>query len=297
MECKTVRKRLSAYIDDELDAQTREIVKTHLNLCSTCSLEFDGLKKTLATARAWRARPLPEGFVATVRERAERGETPRPEGTRLSAFLERLRALPRPAWQVAAVCAVLLLGVVLGHVVWPRHVERVADVRIDGNGVRAEAQATLVTLQKLKIILGMSDGNERTIATLNGMQRDLAMSLGPAVADRVTLYHSAEAMIAAGRLDDAEAILNDLIHDETFALAPYARITRLAAQPVPGTAPRMADVLLPEVLGSPERLYEAVRTRTSGLRRAYAEALGAGTEWLEPIRLPEILYRPPAGNN
>jgi len=97
-------------------------------------------------------------------------------------------------------------------------------------------------------------------------------------------------------VSEADAILGGLERDERFVLAPYARITRLAVQPVPGANLATAGLLLPEVLGSPERLYRAVRARTSGLRRAYAEVLDEGLEWLGPIRLPEILYRSPAGN-
>jgi anti-sigma factor RsiW len=271
MECASVQKRLTAYIDNELDAQTRGIVKTHLNLCSTCSLEYDGLKKTLANARAWGAKPLPEGFAATVRERAERGEAPRAARAPSLSLLEWFASLPRRggAWQVAAACALLLVGLVLGHLVWARHVvsERVVTVpRVAGE--RDETLAMLELLQKQKIVLGIGKGNERTIATLSDMQRDLATSLGPPLAGKVALYQEAEAMIAAGRYDDAETILGDLARDKDFVLAPYARITRLAAQPLPGGGPRVADVLLSEALGSPERLYRAVRARTSGLTRA-----------------------------
>jgi len=296
MECTSVRKRLTAYIDNELDAQTRGIVKTHLNLCSTCSLEYDGLKKTLANVRAWRSRPLPEGFVATVRERAERGEAPRRTRTRLSVLLEWLVALPRPAWQVAAACALLIVGVVLGHVVWPREVERVQTVQVPGDGARTDA-LTLATLQKLKIILGTGAGNERTIATLSTVQRELAARGGPGLAGKVALYHEAEAMIAAGRTDDADAILGDLERDTEFPLRRYAALQRRYMQPVPSETGSYADLLVPEVLASPERLFEAVRARTSGLKRAYAEALGEGLDWLGPIKLPETLYRSPAGDN
>jgi hypothetical protein len=298
MECASVQKRLTAYIDNELDAQTRGIVKTHLNLCSTCSLKYDGLKKTLANARAWGAKPLPEGFAATVRERAERGEAPRAARAPSLSLLEWFASLPRPAWQVAAACALLLAGLVLGHLVWPRHVvsERVVTVP-QAVGERDETLAMLELLQKQKIVLSIGEGNERTIATLSDMQRDLATSLGPPLAGKVALYQEAEAMIAAGRYDDAESVLGDLARDKDFVLAPYARITRLAAQPLPGGGLRVADVLLSEALGSPERLYWAVRARTSGLTRAYAEALDEGLEWLGPIRLPEILYRSPAGDD
>ncbi len=291
MRCKAVRKQLVAYVDGELDGQTRDIVKTHLGLCSTCSVEYDRMRKALGAARAWEARPLPEGFTEAIQERAERGE--RPRRVRLPAFDVRVvvDAIPPRAWQVAAACAILVVGLVVGHLVWPRHVVPEAGKAAPHNGVRATALETLTTLQKLKIILGMREGSERTIGELSAMQRELAEAIDPQLAGRVALYQEAEALIACGRLDEAEAILGDLESaDPPFVLKPYVRITRLAAQPLPPVRwreqPLYAELLSPEVLASPERLYDMVAERSRWLATAYTDALGTALRPFERLGLP-----------
>jgi len=291
MRCKVVHKQLAAYMDGELDQQTRGIIKTHLGLCSACSVEYDRMSKALAAARSWRARPLPEGLSETIQDRAERGEMPRP--IRLPAFDVRLlaEAVPPRAWRVAVACAILLVGLVLGHLVWPRHAVQEGGTAAAQNGVRASALETLVTLQKLKVILGMREGSERTIAELSAMQRGLAEAVDPQLAGRVALYHEAEALITQGRLDDAEAILGDLERaDPPFVLAPYVRITRLAAQPLPPVRwreqPLYAELLSPEVLASPERLYQVVAERSRRLADAYTEVLEKAIGPFDQLKLP-----------
>jgi hypothetical protein len=295
MDCKLVRRRLAAYIDGELDKQARETVKTHLNLCSACSVEYDHLKKTLQAARAWRPRPLPEGFAAAVQERAARGEKPRPANVRPLGVWAVLDRTPRWAWQAAAACLILVVGLALGHLVWPRHVQVAGPVKV--NGAREGALTTLATLQKLKLVLGMREGTERTIVELSAMQRQLAEAIGPDVAAQVAAYHRAESLIAWGEYDEANAILDRLeAADPPFVLAPYVRITRLAAQPLPVIRPTgrgiYVQLLMPEVLASPERLYEEIAVQTRRLARLYAQAIERGLAPFEKLSFPEAPEQP-----
>ncbi len=291
MRCKAVQKQLVAYIDGELDGQTRGIVKTHLGLCSACSVEYDRMRKALGAARGWKSRPLPEGFTEAVQERAGRGEQPRPIRLPVLDVRVVVDAISPRAWQVAAACAILVVGLVLGRLVWPRHVVHEAGNGAPHNGVRASAVETLTTLQKLKVILGMREGNERTIAELSAMQRGLADAIDPQLGGRVALYQEAEALIACGRLDEAEAILGDLESaDPPFVLKPYVRITRLAAQPLPPVRwreqPLYAELLSPEVLASPERLYDMVAERSRRLAQVYTDVLDKAFRPFENLTLP-----------
>jgi len=290
MKCKAVEKRLPAYIDGELDAATQDVVKTHLNLCSACSLAYDGMKKTLAAARAWQARPLPEGFAGAVLERAERGEMPR----RVSAR-PRLVAVPRLAWQIGAACLILVVGLVLGRALWPRHVVRTVVREVKPPGAAAGAIEMLGTLQKLKLVLSLRRGTEEMIAEHSAIQRRLAEAVDPVLARQVAAYQQAEALIADGRLEDAEMILDGLeSEDPPFVLAPYVRITRLAARAVPVKSARSpAELLLPEVLATPERLYAAMAKYSQQFASAYAEALDEGLDTFSPGRLWEIFQRVP----
>ncbi len=301
MKCKAAQGSLTAYIDGELDKQTADVVKTHLNLCSTCSLEYDRMKKTLAATRAWEARPLPEGLAATVQERAERGEKPRRVSVWPGGVVPSLDLLARPAWQLAVVCLVLVIGVALGHFLWPRQAQRddVGGVGlVEKNGAREGALEMLATLQKLKLVLAMRDGTQRVIAEHSAMQRRLAEAIDPELAAQVAAYHEAEALIAEGRLDEADAILGDLESaDPPFVLAPYVRITRLAAQLLPAARPRgsgvYAELLMPEVIASPERLYEAIAKHSTRFAHVYIEALDEGLEPFDRIRFPNLLRHIP----
>lgn len=299
MECKAVRKRLTAFIDGELDSAVRDVVKTHLNLCSSCSIEYDRMKKTLRAAKAWAPRVLPGGFADAVRERAERGERARPAERRSVIAFPVLDVLPRWSLQAAAACLVLVIGLVLGRAIWPR---QVALEAIGGNGgpdtgaqltaddpVKRKALEMLATLQKLKLIQGMRPGNKETIAEHNVAQFALAKAIDPALAGKVALHQEAEALLAAGQVDEADAILGDLERDEAYPLAVYAGLQRRFGPPVPAGDSVYAELLVPEVLASPERLYRAVRERSASFARTYTEALDAGIKPFEAIRLPESL--------
>jgi hypothetical protein len=279
MKCKEVEKRLPAYVDGELDAAVREVVKTHLNLCPACSLAYDAMKKTLAAARHWRARPLPEGFTETVRERAERGDTPRPVSVGF-----RVPVVPRLAWQIGAACLILLGGLVLGRLLWPRQVERIVVEHVGAAGAREQAVETIATLQKLKLVLSLRRGTEQIIAEQSAIQRRLAEAVGPVLARQVAAYQRAEALIAEGRLDEAELILAELeAAHPPFVLAPYVRITRLAARAVKVESVRTpAELLLPEVLATPERLYAAIAKYSRQVAGAYTEALERGLGAFRP---------------
>jgi len=121
MKCAAVRKRLAAYLDGELDRRTGEILKTHLSLCSACSVAYDRMRNALGAARTWQARPLPEGFGEMVRGRAALGE--RARRVRFRPAL-RAGAVPRLVWEIGAGCLILVIGFVLGHLFWPGQVER-----------------------------------------------------------------------------------------------------------------------------------------------------------------------------
>jgi anti-sigma factor ChrR (cupin superfamily) len=290
MKCKAVQKQLTAYVDGELDEQAREVLKTHLNLCPDCSVAYDAMKKTLAAARAWEPSRLPGGFAEVVCERAARGDTPRPLRLRPS-----VPPIPRLAWQVGAACLLLVMGLVLGAVIRPRTVEpeagleaATADKALDAEALDAEALEMLATLQRLKLLLGLRERTEHMVAAHSEMQRRLAASVSPEIADQVGAYHEAEALIAAGRLDEAEAILGDLESSQPpFVLAPYVRLTRLAARCVRDERPFGPSDYTAVLLGSPERVYEAIAKRSEAFASAYIEAL----ERFDPAKLPPLRLR------
>ncbi len=284
MKCKAVRKQLTAYVDGELDEQTREVLKTHLNLCSECSLDYDAMRKTLAAARAWEPSRLPGGFTEAVCERAARGD--RPRSLRVPPSLV---PVPRLAWQVGAACLILVVGLVLGALIRPRAVEPEAGPEaVAAQEGHREALEILAELQRLKLVLGLRERTEHIVAAHSDMQRRLAASISPELAEQVAAYHEAEALIAAGWLDEADAILDDLESAQPpFVLAPYVRLTRLAARCVRDERPFGLSDYTAVVLRSPERVYEAIAKQSQALASAYIEAL----ETFDPAKLPPLRLR------
>jgi len=75
MECHSVEEKLSAYIENQLSSDEKELVDEHLKTCSKCSLSLEDLKKTIAYAQGLKEiEPPPwltQKVMAKVREEAE----------------------------------------------------------------------------------------------------------------------------------------------------------------------------------------------------------------------------------
>jgi len=56
---------LSAYIDDEVSAEERTLVESHLVICETCQVELDGLRWTANLFHQLPEMPLPRNFYIT----------------------------------------------------------------------------------------------------------------------------------------------------------------------------------------------------------------------------------------
>jgi anti-sigma factor RsiW len=64
------RRHMSEYLDDELDARSRQRVERHVHRCPTCHKLLATLRKTLEGLQALGRRPLPaEGVADSVIER------------------------------------------------------------------------------------------------------------------------------------------------------------------------------------------------------------------------------------
>ena len=70
--CKHVWTYLSEYIDDSLDAETRELVQRHLDHCEICSAILDSTRNILILTADERVFELPVGFSQRLHARLER---------------------------------------------------------------------------------------------------------------------------------------------------------------------------------------------------------------------------------
>ena len=78
MNCKRVKKTLTAYISDELSKDKRRKVEMHLQICPSCQRELTSLQATREMLGAWVEINPPEElfskFEARLAEEAKRGE-------------------------------------------------------------------------------------------------------------------------------------------------------------------------------------------------------------------------------
>jgi predicted anti-sigma-YlaC factor YlaD len=97
MECQAVREQLSAWLDQELDADVEAVLTAHLEGCEVCRREWRELRD-LDAALSNLAAPVPMGLAEKV-----------------AAQVSRPRR--RQGWQSAALAACLILGIALGGTV------------------------------------------------------------------------------------------------------------------------------------------------------------------------------------
>lgn len=69
--CKHVWAYLSDYIDDSLDAGTRELVQRHLDHCEICSAILDSTRNILILTADERVFELPLGFSERLHTRLD----------------------------------------------------------------------------------------------------------------------------------------------------------------------------------------------------------------------------------
>ena len=118
MTCQDVRKMLNAFVDHELPAAKHERVTAHLAQCEACRETAARLETMAVLIGEARGPELPEGLSRRilVQARARLSEQP----SRAAAFFRWWNAEPSlvRAAGVAAVCAGLLLGLLLGADLW-----------------------------------------------------------------------------------------------------------------------------------------------------------------------------------
>jgi len=97
MECQGIKEQLSAWLDQELDADAEAVLTAHLEGCEACRSEWRKLR-ALDAALGNLAAPVPMGLAEKV-----------------AAQVRRPRR--RHGWQSAALAACLVLGIALGGTV------------------------------------------------------------------------------------------------------------------------------------------------------------------------------------
>ena len=120
MRCQKVRKKLSAFIDNELDGAMRVKLEEHLRECFSCRQELRLLSQTWEVLGIWEKIEPSDNFEAKFWQRVkekvkERELKPR---ARLFQWLTKI-AVPSSAIALIFLALGLLCGIYLGDMLYP----------------------------------------------------------------------------------------------------------------------------------------------------------------------------------
>lgn len=108
--CNRHRRRLGAYLDDELSQRARGVLRRHLQECASCRSELAALQRLQPALTASEAPPVPPELAAGILAAARDHKIRRPEP--VTSPLSWWRLAPARL-QVAAV-GMLIIGLALG---------------------------------------------------------------------------------------------------------------------------------------------------------------------------------------
>jgi len=109
MKCKKIKRKLYAYLDNELNKSQKAKIQQHLCHCSDCAREAHLLTRTSSALKIWRDIEPSDNFSATFWRKAAAQEASQPLRP---SFLRRLIHIPF----TVAIATVLLFGLLLGGI-------------------------------------------------------------------------------------------------------------------------------------------------------------------------------------
>lgn len=115
MKCKEVKKLLSAYLDDELSLNKRQLVEKHLKVCSDCAREFASFRSVDRLTTSLIPEEPPEEYWEEYADRILTRVTPKVErkaGVSLKPWW--LFILMRTEFRVATAAAGVVLILLIG---------------------------------------------------------------------------------------------------------------------------------------------------------------------------------------
>lgn len=124
MECKKVKAKLSAFMDNELKDNKRLKIEQHLTDCPLCMQEAKLLAQTWSALDVWERMEVPHNFETRfwqrVREREEKKLS-------IQKLIRSIVRIPVPAAAVIILVTGLILGDYLGNILYPKETKLSAD--------------------------------------------------------------------------------------------------------------------------------------------------------------------------
>jgi predicted anti-sigma-YlaC factor YlaD len=72
LTCAEVLRELSNYIDDDVTAELRARINSHVSACGGCRALYDSVRNVIVLVGAGETIPLPEGFSRRLRQKLAR---------------------------------------------------------------------------------------------------------------------------------------------------------------------------------------------------------------------------------
>jgi len=72
IDCKHVWQYISAFIDDEVEAELRARIQRHLETCEVCSAVLDSTRNVIVLVADERVFEIPAGFSQRLHDRLDR---------------------------------------------------------------------------------------------------------------------------------------------------------------------------------------------------------------------------------
>jgi anti-sigma factor RsiW len=73
MECTDIKALMSEYLDNALDARTKEVVEKHISTCGACEEDLAALRAVIHELGSLKPMAAPDDFLDRLHERLERG--------------------------------------------------------------------------------------------------------------------------------------------------------------------------------------------------------------------------------
>jgi len=133
-ECKKCQDLFCEAFYEELDAEQKNFLETHISICEECESEYDKITSTLKVMEK-RARPEPEqaywnGYWKKLARRMEEEKSmaPKTESGRRT-FTHAFTFAPKWALQTAAALVLVVLGVYLGKIIFSPSASTIQQAR------------------------------------------------------------------------------------------------------------------------------------------------------------------------
>ena len=111
MKCSQIRKKLSAYLDDEVSERDKKVMSEHLKHCLECQKELSVLSNVVDSISALQGMKVPPFFMTHLRQRMREEAEPIP-------FLQKMRRFTMSAATAIAVVVSLLIGNQIGRTLY-----------------------------------------------------------------------------------------------------------------------------------------------------------------------------------